>query len=245
MTTLFRVTVILLLIKGPALKGESVSLVDSNDANMTAEDFQRMAADIREKAAQQSIRKNESDDEKYKRARKLSIILKKGEYNTPIAHQLFKELAESGNSQAAFDLAFDYEHGRGVKADPKKAFEWYKKAANWGNVDALYEVGSCYYNGTGVQKNFKKALNLFLDSAYKGNKRAFSVLSSMYWYGKGTTKDEIEALAWIYVDDANSNYDKTQKGINALNSLERELGNRATFEAQQRAKEISNKINVK
>ena len=225
-----------------SLRSVTPSLIESNSNNLTAEDFDRMAADIRKKAVQQSTHTNESDNEKYKRARKLSIILKKGEDNTPIAHQLFEQLAESGYSQAACDLAFDYEHGRGVQADPKKAFEWYKKAADWGNVDALYEVGSCYYDGTGVQRDYKKALNIFLESAYKGNKRAFSVLSSMYWYGKGTTKDEIEALAWMYVDDANSNYDKSQKGINALNGLERELGNRATFEAQHRAKEISNRI---
>jgi TPR repeat protein len=221
------------------------SLIESNSNNLTAEDFDRMAMDIRKKAIQQTYHGNESSDEEYKKAVRLSIIWKKGEDNTRLAHQLFEKLAESGNSKAAWQLGFDYEHGRGVKPDAQKAFYWYKKAADSGDLNGLYAVARCYYEGTGVPKDYKKALNTYLESAYRGEKNAFSMLSHMYWYGKGTTKDEIEALAWIYVEDANSNYDKSQKGINALNGLEREIGNRATLQAQQRAKEISNKISFK
>jgi len=242
MISSLRLLFVLMFLAVISVRSAVPSLVESNSNKLTAEDFERMAADIRKKAVQQTNPANETDDEKYKRARRLSIILRKGEDNTRIAHQLFEELAESGNSKAACDLGFDYEHGRGVKPDAQKAFYWYKKAADEGDLNGLYAVAGCYYEGTGVSKNYKKALNAYLESAYRGERNAFSMLSHMYWYGKGTTKDEIEALAWIYVEDANSNYDKSQKGINALNGLERELGNHATLEAQQRAKQISSKI---
>jgi TPR repeat protein len=214
----------LLLFSATYLGSASATWFSSNSENMTTE------------------QSNESSDKMYKKACKLSVIWKKGEDNTQLAHQLFEKLAESGNSKAAWQLGFDYENSRGVKADPQKAFEWYKKAADWGNVDGLYNLGNCYYYGTGVQKDYKKALSLFLESAYKGNKSAFLTLPDFYWYGKGTTKDEIEALAWIYIREANSNSEKSQKGINALNGIERDLGTQATLAAQQRAKDISSKI---
>lgn len=235
----------LMFLEVGSLRSVTPSLIESNSNNLTAEDFDRMAMEIRKKAVQQPFHNNESSDEEYKKAVRLSIIWKKGENKTPLAHQLFEKLAESGNSKAAWQLGFDYEHARGVKSDPKKAFEWYKKAADWGNIDGLYDLGSCYYDGTGVQRDYKQALKLFLEAAYNGNKNAFSILPDMYWHGIGTTKDEIEALAWIYVRDANHNYERNEKLFRSINGIENDLGTQATLAAQQRAKEISNKITFK
>jgi TPR repeat protein len=44
--------------------------------------------------------------------------------------------AVAGNATAMRNLAFLYEHGRGVKKDTRQAINWYRKAAMLGETDS-------------------------------------------------------------------------------------------------------------
>ena len=69
------------------------------------------------------------------------------------AVSLFYEAAKQGFVLAQLALGFCYEHGFGVKKDPKQAVYWYQKAAEQGHASAQFNLGVCYANGTGVEKN--------------------------------------------------------------------------------------------
>src|SRR5579864_2872244 len=50
-----------------------------------------------------------------------------GVENINILNALLEPAAEAGNSSAQFNLGRMFEDGKGVTADPHKAFEWYQK----------------------------------------------------------------------------------------------------------------------
>ena len=62
-------------------------------------------------------------------------------------------LAERGNLNAQFNLAFVYQHGEGVAKDPQKAFDWYLIAARRGHPSAQFNVSELYLKGEGVSKD--------------------------------------------------------------------------------------------
>ena len=83
------------------------------------------------------------------------------------AVELYQKLADDGDVDARFRLAYFYEHGLGVEQSHLKAFEWYKKSADLGNVDAHVKLGEFYELGLGVGKLlplaefwYKKAMQL-------------------------------------------------------------------------------------
>jgi TPR repeat protein len=80
------------------------------------------------------------------------------------AVSLYKELNESSEDSAAWELARYYSYGHGVR-DPQKAFEWYSRASestseNW---DAYFAVAYCFLAGYGTTKNEDKGLDLCRD----------------------------------------------------------------------------------
>ena len=53
----------------------------------------------------------------------------------------FRLAAEQGDADALYNLAFMYDNGEGVPADPVEAERLYTLAAAQGHVDALSEIG--------------------------------------------------------------------------------------------------------
>jgi len=68
-----------------------------------------------------------------------------------------KKLAEQGNRDAQFGLAYMYYNGQGVPQDYSEAAKWFRKAADQGNVDAQFRLGFMYYYGQGVPKDYIQA----------------------------------------------------------------------------------------
>lgn len=86
----------------------------------------------------------------------------------------------------------DYEKGRNVTQDYKRAVEWYEKAIEYGNTDAEFSLGRCYYQGEGVEQNIPKAIELYRIAAEKDNVDAQSCLGIHL-----IEEDGVEAAKWL------------------------------------------------
>lgn len=80
------------------------------------------------------------------------------------AFALYKQAADMGHADAAYNAAYDYEHGEGVDKDVNQAFVYYKKAVDLGLEKALFSMGYAYGEGQGVQQDANKALEWYRKS---------------------------------------------------------------------------------
>lgn len=66
----------------------------------------------------------------------------------------YAKAAESGLSAASYEEARCYEHGIGVKSNPRYAFEYYEWLANECNLaPAMFALARCYEAGIGTRKS--------------------------------------------------------------------------------------------
>lgn len=70
--------------------------------------------------------------------------------------------AESGDRDAAYDLAEKYDAGRGVKYDSKAAFRNYLRAAERGHAEAQFKLANRYDNGVGTEKDTLEGMTWYL-----------------------------------------------------------------------------------
>ncbi len=88
-------------------------------------------------------------------------------------------LAKRGDPVAQFYIAGDYEEGRGVGKDLRKAFEWYKTAANKRHSGAQFKLGEFYENGWGVKADKGKALFWYKKAEQNGSRLAKDYLNKV------------------------------------------------------------------
>ena len=83
-----------------------------------------------------------------------------------------KALAESGDVEAQFYLAYTYDNGIGVPENDKTTVKWYTKAAEQGLAEAQYTLGLMYANGDGVLSSNVKAYMWYNLAAFNGDEDA-------------------------------------------------------------------------
>lgn len=86
------------------------------------------------------------------------------------ALQIWKRLANQGNSTAQYNLGVVYERGKGVGANIPQAMIWYRKAAENGRPDAQNNLGVLYAEGRGIPRDLEKAyiwLTLSMAQGYR------------------------------------------------------------------------------
>ena len=88
-------------------------------------------------------------------------------------------LAKRGDPVAQFYIAGNYEEGRGVGKDLRKAFEWYKTAANKRHSGAQFKLGEFYENGWGVKADKEKALFWYKKAEQNGSRLAKDYLNKI------------------------------------------------------------------
>jgi TPR repeat protein len=70
----------------------------------------------------------------------------------------FLHIAAAANAPKAwFNLGMAYDHGYGVRASQRRAFDCFLKAALHGDGDAALEVARCYHHGLGVPRDRRTA----------------------------------------------------------------------------------------
>ncbi len=82
-------------------------------------------------------------------------LIDRGEYEA--AYRELLPLAEAGDANAQFHLAFMYDYGQGVARDPATAAEWYRKAAAQDLAVAQFTLADMYEAGKGVGQDLVEA----------------------------------------------------------------------------------------
>ena len=112
--------------------------------------------------------------------------------------------AESGNIEAALNVANSYYFGIDIKQDGDKAFAWYNRVLKIDpeNDIALTNIGSCYRNGFGVKKDLNKAIEYYENAINYENKEALGFLADLLFNGEGIEQNYERAIK-LYIRAAN------------------------------------------
>jgi TPR repeat protein len=105
---------------------------------------------------------------------------KRGDYAA--AMREWRPLADRGDAQAQYKLAFMFERGRGAPQDQAEAVKWFRKAAR---------------QGQGTDKNDSRAVKWFRKAARQGHARAQYSLAVRTARGQGTDKNDSQAVKWF------------------------------------------------
>lgn len=80
-------------------------------------------------------------------------------------------LAQSGDTESAYQIGLSYDLGLGLEKDVKQSFEYYNLAAKAGHAKAQYNLAICYALSKGVAKDIKQSkywINQARENGYSG-----------------------------------------------------------------------------
>jgi serine/threonine-protein kinase len=150
-----------------------------------------------------------------------TAALERKDYDT--AFTLAQPLAESGDRDAQFGLAWLYDKGFGVERSEERAAAWYQKAAEKGHLLAQLNVGDLYEAGAGVPQSYEQALKWYKRAAEQGNPEAQYFVGFYYDKGQGTQQDDTAAVLW-YEKSAQQGFAKAQKKLGDMYATGRGVG---------------------
>ncbi len=111
------------------------------------------------------------------------------------AMQWLTRAAEGGWLQAQLDLAGVYlEGGKGVNADPVKAFDWFTRAAAQGSAEAEFYLGHILYNGLGRAADKPAAMAHWRKAADAGIGEAQYRLAHLMLQDSATVAEGLQLL---------------------------------------------------
>lgn len=104
--------------------------------------------------------------------------------------------ALAGDTDAALEIARDFDAGDGVPKDPTRAYALFLKAASTGSMDGLEQTGYHELNGIGTEKDTAKALESFRKATLLGSGYAAQEIGWMYEKGIGVLQNDQMAVQW-------------------------------------------------
>jgi TPR repeat protein len=110
------------------------------------------------------------------------------------AAAIWRNLAEKGDADAAFNLGQAYRLGRGVPADSALAKRWFERAATKGHVDAQVSLGLLLFDSG----DRGAAMAWLRKAADKGEPRALLVVGTALFNGDGLKQDPILGYAYVH-----------------------------------------------
>ena len=131
------------------------------------------------------------------------------------AVRIFQALADKGEVEAKFYLAFCYANGQGVPQDYSKAVYWYEKAADQGFALAQNNLGIFYENGLGVAQDYSKAVYWYEKAADQNFTQAQYNFGNCYYNGSGVPQDYSKAVYW-YKKAADKNLAQAQYNLGVI-----------------------------
>ena len=136
--------------------------------------------------------------------------------NYAAALQLWRPLADQGNTAAQYNLGIMHEYGRGMKQDYAEALRWYRKAADQNYAKAQINLGTMYENGEGVKRDYAEALRWYRMAAEQGAAIAQNLLGVNHCTDPARTKqDYVEAVKW-FRKAADQGYANAQFNLGSL-----------------------------
>src|SRR5262245_61016262 len=113
--------------------------------------------------------------------------------DTAGAVAIWRQLAEKGDPDAAFNLGQAYRLGRGVPLDLAQAQNWFERAARKGHIDAQTTLGLLLFqNGNRVA-----AMRWLNSAAEAGEPRALLMVGTALYNGDGVPEDHVKAYAYV------------------------------------------------
>jgi len=91
-----------------------------------------------------------------------------------------RQLAESGDDEAQYQLGIAYYEGKDATKDYAEALRWLMPAAEQEHAAAQYYLGLMYNNGHGVTRDVKEAVKWFRLAAEQGLANAQAALGLVY-----------------------------------------------------------------
>lgn len=109
------------------------------------------------------------------------------------AAAIWRNLADKGDADAAFNLGQAYRLGRGVPADSAQAKKWFEAAANKGHLDAQVSLGLLLFDSG----DRATAMNWLNKAAGRGEPRALLVVGTALFNGDEVKQDPIRGYALV------------------------------------------------
>ncbi|MCI5901611.1 MAG: serine/threonine-protein kinase [Blautia sp.] len=140
------------------------------------------------------------------------------------AYKLLKKAADTGNTEAQYQLGNCFYEGTGVEQNTETAIELYEEAADAGNADAqkslsaaYYSLGQTYYG----ESDYKEAVKWYEKASDAGNVDAQYQLGNCYCEGTGVEQNTEIAIEWYEKAADEGNEDAR----NSLSEICYSLGN--------------------
>lgn len=112
----------------------------------------------------------------------------------PLALQSCREMAETGDMQAQFEMGELYYHGERTDQDLAEALRWYERASIQGHPDAQYRLGLMHVTGEGVERNLSQAYIMLKMAAVNGQDAAMDASDRL---AEEMSEEEIAAATQV------------------------------------------------
>ncbi|MDG1287759.1 MAG: tetratricopeptide repeat protein [Rickettsiales bacterium] len=99
-------------------------------------------------------------------------------------------------AEIPYMLAEDYEMGKGIAKNEKRAFALYDRAAKLNSLDALVKLGHAYKYGIGVKRTPMKSYRFYRQAASAGSREAMVHLVENYECGVGRMPSQRYQTFW-------------------------------------------------
>ena len=106
------------------------------------------------------------------------------------AVKYLNEAAKEGEATAQFELGRMYAAGRGVKPNPKRAYDLLRAAADQGVEEAYIMVADALRDGNGTKKDISKAVQLYRVLTAMDNPQAATALAALYRSDRALALDD-------------------------------------------------------
>lgn len=107
-----------------------------------------------------------------------------------------KAKAESGDAEAAYQLARSLVKGEQGLPNYAEAARLFQKAVDQDHIEAMVGLAELYTLGQGVTNNPAEGVRLYLVAAKHGSAKAMYSLAGLYEEGRGVKKDQTLAAKW-------------------------------------------------
>jgi uncharacterized protein len=105
--------------------------------------------------------------------------------------------AETGDSEAQYQLGRHFDYGWGVERDALKAAKWYEKAAIQSHIEAQHSLGLLHtHAGNYVFSDPGMSVKWFRAAAEQGHPSSQHCLAIAYEEGNGVIRNYSEAAKW-------------------------------------------------
>lgn len=111
---------------------------------------------------------------------------------------IYRELANTGNGEAAFQLSNMYLNGQGVQKDRAAGVQWMEKASQDNFHLADLSIGLWTMGGlNGFHRDQAKGAQIILGAAQAGQPEAMIAMGYLFMKGRGVKPDANQALEWF------------------------------------------------